>query len=395
VSAWMRLQWNRRFARRRGGPLRLDDPAAWRESLGLALVHAAGPVVLAIGTGLVLAALAVRLLGASPAGFFAVLFRGTFASPYGFSQVLFKATPLLFTGLAVAVAFQARLFNIGAEGQMVVGGFAMAWVGFEGPALPWPVGLLVALAAGAAAGALWGLLPGLLKARTGGSEVIATIMLNFIAFALANWLLVSRYALPETVRTPEVHPGAWIFRFSDAVGALKGSPLNAALLLGILLAVALHILFTQTPFGFSLRVLGTGMPQARYAGLPVARLTVYALTLSGAVAGLAGSSFILGYKHYYEGEFSSGAGFTGIAVALLARNRPLFIIPSAIFFGLLSYGGLVVNGIVPRELLDVLQAVILLLFIVYDRALERLARRRPRVPEPPGEMDRAAQAEAS
>ncbi len=357
--------------------------AVLRAATESALVVSAGPVVLSVGLGLIFAALAVRGLGASPAEFYQRLFAGTLGSAYGFSQVLFKATPLLFTGLAVATAFRARLFNIGAEGQMVAGGFAMAWAGFAGPDLPVPLGLLLALAAGAAAGAAWGAIPGLIRARTGGSEVIVTIMLNFIAVALVNWLLVSRYALPETVRTAEVHAGAWLPRFSDSIGALRGSPLNGALILGILLAVVLHVILGRTVFGFSLRVLGEGATQARYAGLPVGQLIVRAMLLSGAVAGLAGSSFILGYKRYYEGDFSAGAGFTGIAVALLARNRPLLIIPSAVFFGVLSYGGLVVNSIVPRELLEVLQALILILFIVFDRLFQRrpLLPRRTRAPQ--------------
>lgn len=343
--------------------------AAWVGTAGETVVRGLGPVALAIGTGLVLAAIAVRALGADPGEFFSLLFQGTLGSAYGFSQVLFKATPLLFTGLAVSVAFQARLFNIGAEGQMVVGGFAMAWIGFAGPELPVVLGAAAALAAGAAAGALWGLVPGMMKARTGGSEVIVTIMLNFIALALVNYLLVTRFALPETVRTAEISEGARLLRFSEVWPALRGSPLSLAFVVGLLLAAGLHWVFGSTPLGFGLRVLGAGLPQARYAGLPVARLTLLAMTLSGAVAGMAGCGFVLGYKHYYEGDFSAGAGFIGIAVALLARNRPLAVVPSAIFFGLLSYGGLVVNPIVPRELLDVLQAVILVLFIVFDRLL--------------------------
>jgi general nucleoside transport system permease protein len=347
-----------------------------------------GPIILSVALGLLLAGLAVRLLGTSPAQFFSQLFHGTLGSGYGLSQVLFKATPLMFTGMAVALAFQAGLFNIGAEGQMAIGGFAMAWVGFSIPGLPFPVGVLIALTAGAVGGGLWAAVPGLLKSRTGGSEVIVTIMLNFIAAALINYLLVHRFALPETVRTPEISSGFSLPRFSDSIPSLHGSPLNGGLILALLVAFLLHFLMGQTPLGFSLKVLGEGPAQARYAGLPVSRLTVIGMTLSGAVAGLAGASFILGYKHYYEAEFSAGAGFTGIAVALLARNRPLAVIPSAVFFGVLSYGGLVVNSLVPRELLDVLQAVILVLFIVFDRWFARLFARRwepQALPAPPAD----------
>ena len=402
ISWWhsQRARWAQRLRRVRGGspgdrdglrvPDRDGDPtdpgrgpnAGLRATARNAFILSAGPVVLSVGLGLLLAAVAVRALGASPSEFYSRLFAGTLGSAYGFSQVLFKATPLLFTGLAVATAFRARLFNIGAEGQMVVKATVTDKVSLF---VPKPGESAADFAAGALAGAAWGAIPGLIRARTGGSEVIVTIMLNFIAVALVNWLLVTRFALPETVRTAEVHAGAWLPRFSDHVEALRGSPLNGALGLGILLAAVLHVVLGRTVFGFSLRVLGEGATQARYAGLPVGRLIVQTMILSGALAGLAGSSFILGYKRYYEGDFSSGAGFTGIAVALLARNRPLLLIPSAIFFGVLSYGGLVVNNIVPRELLEVLQAVILILFIVFDRLLQRLPSRPRWGQAPPGD----------
>lgn len=335
------------------------------------LLRSTGPVVLAIGAGLLLAALFAASMGASVGEFFSRLFAGTLGSAYGVSQVLFKATPLIFTGLSVAIAFQARLFNIGAEGQMVLGGLGMAWAGATFPILPFPFGLVEALIVGAAVGALWGAIPGLLRARTGSHEVIVTIMLNFVALALANYLLSARLALPESVRTADIAAGAALPRFSDAWSALAGSPLNAAFPLALLAAAGVYVWSRRTPIGFSLQVLGEGPLQAHYAGLPIARLTVFAMSLSGAFAGLAGSSFVLGYKHYYEEGFSGGAGFQGIAVALLARNHPLYVVPSAIFFGFLSYGGLVANSVVPRELLDVIQATILLLFIVADRLCRR------------------------
>lgn len=374
--------------RRPSEPSGRPEAERWAPAIA-GLGRTTGPLILSIGIGMLLAALAVRLLGSSPSEFFRVLASETLGSGYGISQVLFKATPLIFTGLAVAMAFSAGLFNIGAEGQMAIGGFAMAWTAFAGPAWPFPLGVVIALAAGAAGGALWAALPGLLKARTGGSEVIVTIMLNFIAAALINYLLVRHFALPETVRTPEIASGAALPRFSELLPWLRGSPLNSALLLAVAAALVCQFFISRTPLGFALRVLGEGPEQARYAGLPVGRLTVIGMTLSGAVAGLAGSSFILGYKHYYESEFSAGAGFSGIAVALLARNRPLAVIPSALFFGVLSYGGLVVNGLVPRELLDVLQAVILLLFIVLDRWFGRLFARKwePAGPPPPLQDD--------
>ncbi len=357
------------------GALEGIAPPARRPGLLWLVLRSLGPVFLSVVLGLGLAAIFARLLGASPAVFFETLFAGTLGSAYGVSQVVFRATPLIFTGLAVALAFQARLFNIGAEGQMAIGGLAMAFVGASVGALPFPLAMFVALAGGALAGGVWGAIPGVLKARTGSHEVIVTIMLNFIAFALVNYLLSRRLALPETVRTAEIAASAQLPRLSEWSDALRGSPLNAGFLLAVLAAFALQAWSARTPAGFSLQILGEGPMQARYAGIPIARFTVLAMTLSGALAGLAACNFVLGYKHYFEEGFTAGAGFQGIAVALFARNRPLWVVPSALFFGLLSYGGLVANGIVPRELLDVVQAVILISFIVLDRALRRITRR--------------------
>ena len=330
-------------------------------------VRGAAPPFLAIGVGLILAGLAVLPLGVSPWRFYGELFSGTLGSGFGFGQVLARSTPLLFTGLAVATAFQAKLFNIGGEGQMLLGALAIAVVGTQVGGLPAPLAWGLALGAGALAGAVWGSIPGLLKARTGAHEVIVTILLNFIAFALVNYLLVQWLALPETVRTATIADSAQIPRLSDTFPWFRGSPANWVWLFGLGLAVILHFWQSRSALGLSFRILGDGAGVARYAGLSTGRLTAAVMTFSGALAGLAGASFVLGYKHYFEDGLSGGAGFLGIAVALLARNRPLWIIPSAFFFGLLSYGGFVVNRIVPRELLNVIEAVILLLFILFDR----------------------------
>jgi simple sugar transport system permease protein len=207
-----------------------------------------------------------------------------------------------------------------------------------------------------------------LKARTGSHEVIVTLLLNFVAFALVNYTVVHHLALPETVRTADVAEGARLLRIDSWIPAFRGSPVSAALLIGIVIALLVDVWLGRSSAGFSLRVLGEGVRPARYVGLPVERGVMLAMTVSGALAGLAGSAFILGFKHYFEEGLTSGAGFLGIGVALLARNRPLWIVPSALFFGALSFGGFVMNRLVPRELLDVLQAVILILFILFDRA---------------------------
>ncbi len=332
------------------------------------LVPPLGAAAAGLGAGLLLAA----LFGARPGDVLALLSSEALASGYGIGQVLFRATPLVFAGLAVALPLRAGLLNIGAEGQMTVGGFAMAIAGVHLAALPGPWLWALCIAAGALAGGLWGGIAGFLKARTGAHEVIVTILLNFVAAALVNYLLVRGYALPETVRTETIGKGAWMARAGDSLRFFRGSGLSTALPFAIAVAAACDALLLRSSLGFAWRILAGGVKRARYARLDVGRLTILSLALGGALAGVGGSSFVLGQKHYFEEGFAGGAGFLGIAVALLARNRPIAIPASACLFGFLAQAGLSVNRIVPRELVDVIVGAILIAFIVLDaRGRER------------------------
>ena len=315
----------------------------------------------------------IAAVGQSPFEVYGMLFRNALGTGYGVGQTLFKATPLVFAGLAVALAFRAGLFNVGAEGQMYLGGFAAGIVGAH-VSLPGPLALVAALAAAALAGAAWGAIPGALKARFGAHEVINTIMLNFIAFALVAWWGRGLF-VPATVRTAEVVHGAWVPRLEVLLPWLKGSPANLTLVLGLALAAALGVFLFRTRPGYEWRVLGWNPGAAEYAGVRTGRAHVAAFALSGALAGLGGTSFVLGYKHWFEQDFTSGAGFMGIAVALIGRNHPLGVIFAALFFGMLAYGGLVVNQYVPSDLVNVLRALVILFAISTYALLERWARR--------------------
>lgn len=338
---------------------RLAGPARRRLGfLGLPLLA----TVLGLMAGSILAA----LLGARPDRFLGLILGETLGSGYGFGQVLFKATPLIFTGLAVALPLRAGLFNIGAEGQMTMGGFAMALAGIHLHSIGGPWLWFLCILAGAFAGGVWGAIAGLLKARTGAHEVIVTILLNFVAAATVDYVLSQHYALPDSVRTATIGEGAWMARMSDGIPLLKGSGASLALPFALAIACGSDLLLLRTPLGFHWRILGGGVRRARYARLNPSRLVVLSMTLAGVFAGIGSCSFILGYKHYFEEGFSSGSGFLGIAVALLARNRPLAIPAAALLFGFLSQGGLAVNQLVPRELVDVIVALILFVFIVLD-----------------------------
>jgi ABC-type uncharacterized transport system permease subunit len=338
-----------------------------------ALLTGAAPLV-AVALSLGVGAVFILAIGEDPLAIYALMLRESLGTGYGIGQTLFKATPLIFTGLAVALGFRAGLFNIGVEGQLYLGGLAAAVTGVALAGLPGVLLLPLALLAAAAAGLVWGAVPGLLKARFGAHEVINTIMLNFVAFALASFL--GRFLFePATVRTAAVGAGAEIARLGVLVPALRGSPVNFSLLLALLAAAATALLLFGTRLGYELRAVGLNAPAAEYGGVAIGRVQVAAMALSGALAGLGGVNFVLGYKHYFEMNFSAGVGFLGIAVALLGRNHPVGVIVAALFFGALSYGGLVINQRVPKELVDVLQALVILLAISAQVIMERLARK--------------------
>lgn len=312
----------------------------------------------------------ILLYGQSPREVYAVMLEGTLGNPYGLGQVVFKATPLIFTGLAVAFAFHAGLFNIGAEGQLYAGALAIGVAGTYLPAsLPAMIAVPIVLVAGVAAGAFAGFVPGWLKAKTGAHEVINTIMLNFIVVALANYLLGRFFVVPETLHTPEIAASARLARLSAFLPGLKGSAANLSFFAALAACAAVHVLFFRTRLGYELRAVGANPAAAEAAGIPVGRRVILAMTISGALAGLVGANFVCGYKYYFEEGFSSGLGFMGIAVALLARNNPLGIIAAALFFGMLSEGGLVINAMVPKELVEILQAVVIIAVVASGATL--------------------------
>lgn len=336
-------------------PMSLPRPwlRQWRDGLF--------PILLALLSSLLLFQGVCLLYGQAPLDVLRTLWGGTVGTGYGLGQVLFKATPLLFTGLSVSVAFRAGLFNIGGEGQAVLGALAM---GVVGAALPTDCPVLVAvpacLLAGALAGGLWGLLAGVLKARFGAHEVISTIMLNFLAFAGSGWVVMTWLKVGDTLHTAEISPGARLQPLEAWSSWFAGSAANTALFLGLLTTPLVYGVLFYTAFGFRLRTQGLAPEVAEYAGVHTARMTLLVMAFSGALAGCAGSSFVLGYKHYHEEGFSGGIGFLGIAVALLGKSHPGGVVVAALLFGLLSQGGLAVNALIPKDTMDILQAVIIL-----------------------------------
>lgn len=308
----------------------------------------------------------IALTGTDPVAVYQKMVRSTFGSGYGFGQVLFRSTTLVLTGLAVALPFRVKLFNVGAEGQLLMGSFAAAICGTMIPASTSPlIAAPAALLAAMAAGSLWALAAGLLKVRFGVNEVISTIMLNFIAQAVTGYLLTNHFAVPSTVHTPRMASGTTLPGFDLLFGLSWHSPANLSTLIAILISLLLALLLFRSRYGFTLSASGLNPEAARHAGIDTDSRILGAMAIGGALAGLGAGNLVLGYKHWFESGLTSGAGFMGIAVALLAGAHPLWILLSALLFGWLDYGGLTVNTMVPKEIFMIVQAVTILAIISF------------------------------
>ena len=335
------------------------------------------PALVALLIALVAGDLLILSVGQSPGAVYRMLLEGTWGNAYGIGQVLYKATTLVFTGLAVALGLRAGLFNIGAEGQLAAGGFLAALAGYWLPAgTPALLAIPLCIAAAALGGAAVGAVPGVLKARFGAHEVIVTIMLNFIVLALLNWIVAAKLHVPETLHTPDVAPGAVVPRLSDIATAFHGSAANLTILLALAASALVWWYLFRTRRGFELRAAGLQPEAAEYGGVRVPAVWTRVLALCGAVAGLGGVNYVLGYKHYYEEGFAGGAGFLGIAVALVGRNHPAGVILAALLFATLSQGGLAIHALVPKQMVEVLQGIVILAVATSVPEVRRILRER-------------------
>jgi simple sugar transport system permease protein len=321
---------------------------------------------LAIAAAFLVGSVFILLLGDDPLETYALLIGSALSWPDGIGYTLFYATPLIFTGLAVALAFRCGLLNIGAEGQLVVGAFAAAWAGITFAGLPAVALVPLAFLAAMAAGSFWGAVPGVLRARFGAHEVITTIMMNFIAVALASYFTQYHYKTEgdAILQTAPIGEGGHIPRLGRFIPGLpERIPLNVAFLLALGACVLVWIFLWKTRWGFAIRATGANPAAAEYGGISTGRQIVLAMAVSGALAGMVGINDVLGYRYRYYDGFSAGFGFTGIAVALLGRNHPAGVALAALLFGAFLRGGLFVDIFtehVSKDLVLVLQAVIIL-----------------------------------
>lgn len=331
--------------------------------------------LLAVLAAFIVGGIVVVLIGDDPVLTYRLLIGSALSWPDGIGYTLFYATPLIFTGLAVAVAFRCGLLNIGAEGQLYIASFMTAWVGItfggtEKSVANLSAWLLVPLCIIAAivCGAVWGAIPGVLKAKFGSHEVINTIMLNFIAVGIVSYFTQYKYKTPgdPLIQTIPIGANAHIARLGKIVPGLpERVPLNVAFLLALLACLLVYIFLWRTKWGYEIRATGANPAAAEYGGISTSKQIVLAMAVSGGLAGMVGINEVLGYRYRYYDGFSSGVGygFTGIAVALLGRNHPVGVIFAALLFGALQRGSLFVDIFtenVSKDLVAVLQALVIL-----------------------------------
>ena len=296
---------------------------------------------------------------------------GAFGNFDAIVDTLVATSPLVFGGLAVATAFKAGLFNIGAQGQFLVGALGAVIVGVAVANQPAPIAIAASVLAGIVVGGAWGLIPGLLKALSGAHEVVTTIMLNYVAISVLAALVSGPLKVPGS-------PSPVTFDVGNAAyPVIVGRNGHLGILLALIAVVGVRWLLYRTTIGFEIRTVGTNPDAAAYAGMRPRRMLVLTMTLAGALAGLAGTDVVLGVTHQMTSSFGTTVGFDSIAVALLARSEPFGILPAALLFGAMRAGAslMQIQAGIPVELVDVIQATILLV-LVATPVLRRLLRLR-------------------
>jgi ABC-type uncharacterized transport system permease subunit len=322
--------------------------------------------IMAIAAAFIVGGIIVALIGDDPILTYRLLIGSALSWPDGIGYTLFYATPLIFTGLAVAVGFRCGLLNIGAEGQLTIAAFAAAWAGIRFANTPAWILIPVTCSAAIVSGALWGTVPGVLKARFGSHEVINTIMLNFIAAGVASALTQSYFKVQgdPILETIPIGLAGHIPRLGQIVPGLPARiPVNLAFIMAVAACVLVYVFLWRTKWGYEIRATGANPHAAEYGGISVKKQIVLAMAVSGGLAGMVAINEVLGYRYRYYQGFSPQYGFTGIAVALLGRNHPAGVLLAALFFGALTRGGLFVDIFtekVSKDLVLVLQALVIL-----------------------------------
>lgn len=330
-------------------------------------------VCLTLLVALIMGALVMELSGKDSLAAYQVLLESALGSKNAIANTLLAATPLIFSGLGAAIAFRAGVFNVGVEGAIYVGAFGAAWVGFTFLGLPGAALISLCFLMAAVVGGIWCYFPGVLKARLNVDEIVTTIMLNYVAILLTSYLVNYPFRLPglANAMSAEVAPQALLARLAPP------SQLSTGFILAVVAAIVIAFLFKRLRLGFELRTVGDNPMFARWSGMPAAGVIEKVMFISGLLGGLAGAVQVLGVNYRFVANFSPGYGFTGIAIALLARNSPLGTLLAALLFGILRSGSSTMEIFtdVPRDLITVLEATVIL-FVALEFSLSWLRRKR-------------------
>lgn len=349
----------------------MDIMPKWADALLIPLISILIAFVLSAGV--------ILAIGEDPLAALNIMVTGALGSSYGWGYTLYYTTNFIFTGLAVAVAFHARMFNIGGEGQAMLGGVGVTLVCLFIPWPHWTLALPVALIGGALFGAAWAAIPAYLQAKRGSHIVITTIMFNFIAGSLLVFLLVEVLKPagamdPATAKFPE---GTHLPTFQDMFSwgekpVFRGAPANVSFFLAVLACVGVWILIWRTRLGYEIRAYGQSETAAKYAGISPTKIIMIAMLISGALAGMMAINSTMGEAERLVLNSVEGAGFIGIAVALMGRSHPLGVFLAAVLFGFLYQGGAELSlwTDIPRELIVVVQALV----ILFTGALDNMVR---------------------
>ena len=340
---------------------RLDEPPAW---------YPAAVSALAIFVALVLGGIVIAIAGGNPLASYAHIARASFGDIGVLSDTIVKATPIILTALACSIAFRMKLWNIGAEGQFIMGAWGASAIVLAPIVAPESSGWLflpVMAVAGMLVGAIWGYIPGYLKAKFNVNEIISTLMLNYVAISWVNFWVFAVWTEGGFQMSPKFPEASWLPRLSQYASTIpffRGLTTHAGLILGIIAAVILWFIVYRSRWGYEIRLIGDNPNAAKYAGINITRNTIWVMMLSGALAGLGGMSEVAGVVHRLQtAPLAAGYGFTGIIVAWLAKLNPIAIILVSVLFGALILAG---REIQPSGVPKMIQGIILVCLIASD-----------------------------
>ncbi|PKQ17428.1 MAG: ABC transporter permease [Actinobacteria bacterium HGW-Actinobacteria-7] len=326
-------------------------------------VRMATPFI-SVAIAVLVGSLVILASGKDPVAAFSAMFFGAFGGARQIGETLLRATPLVFTGLAVAYGFRSGLFNIGAEGQLFLGGLAAAFMGVALGGLSWMLSVPLILLSAMIAGAAWAFIPALMKAKLGAHEVITTMMFTYIGRYLVSWIVTGPFKAEGAIpQSPMIPASSQLPRISDVFTFIQPNRAHFGILIGVVAAIVVWWILKYTVLGYEARAVGFNPTAAETGGISVAATTIKSLCISGALAGLAGATEVMGVHYRLFDQFSSGFGFTGIAVALLAKNNPLGVVAAAILFGSLSAGAgtMQLEAGVSQKVISIIQGTIIFL----------------------------------